>query len=140
MKKLLLIYFIFSALTVYAQQKLSYAYDNAGNRTSRTIILERQQAVKQRSTKAVSYEDLLADKEIKLYPNPVKVTLSVDINGYDRDLKGEYFLFDIQGKMILHKDLKAQSFQIDMSSYAVGSYLMRIVINGESTTWEIIKE
>ncbi|HBG41310.1 MAG TPA: hypothetical protein DDW85_07835, partial [Porphyromonadaceae bacterium] len=40
MKKLVVFFLVaLAALTVRAQQKLTYAYDAAGNRVSRTIVL-----------------------------------------------------------------------------------------------------
>jgi len=139
MRKFLILFFL-SAVSLSAQQKLSYVYDNAGNRKSRTIIIDPQQAARPLKNDSIYYQEVLANKEIKIYPNPVKTNLTVNISGYDQDLKGEYFLFDAQGKMILHDKLNTESFQINMSSYAVGNYIMRIVINEESTTWEILKK
>ncbi len=121
-------------------QKLSYAYDNAGNRVSKTIVFNSQQAAKTQKKDSVSFNEILANKEIKLYPNPVQTNLTVTINGFDKDVAGEYFFFDNQGKMILHNYLNNESFQVDMSSYATGNYIMRIVIDGESTTWKILKK
>lgn len=121
-------------------QKLSYAYDNAGNRISRTIVFNRQQAAKTQTKDSVSFNEILANKEIKLYPNPVQTNLTVTINGFDKDVAGEYFLFDNQGRMLLHSKMNAESFQLEMSSYTTGNYNLRIVINGESTTWKILKK
>jgi len=123
-----------------AAQSFSYAYDNAGNRISRTIILSQPLAAKQQNKDSVFYQEILSNKEIKLYPNPVKTTLSVFISGYDKNIKGEYSLFDIQGKAILYNTLKSESFEIDMSAYSTGNYIMRLVINDEATTWKIIKQ
>ena len=121
-------------------QSFRYAYDNAGNRVSRTIILSQPLAARQQNKDSVFYQELLSNKEIKLYPNPVKTTLSVFISGYDKNIKGEYYLFDIQGKTILYNMLKSESFEIDMSAYSTGNYIMRLVINDETTTWKIIKQ
>lgn len=126
-----------------AQQKLSYAYDNAGNRISRTIVLSGQQSmakVGQAHTDSVFFREVLGKKQIKLFPNPVKENLTIEITGYEENLKGEYFLFDIQGKTILHRMLDSGNFQIEMSTYAAGNYLMRLVINNEASIWRIIKK
>lgn len=138
MRKILILFFL-SSVALSAQQNLSYEYDNAGNRESRTILLSRQQAAKRPTRDSIIYHESLANKEIKLYPNPVKTSLRVNISGYDQKLKSEYLLIDAQGKILFHNMLNAGSFQIDMSSYVNGEYLLRIVIDGESTTWKIIK-
>ncbi len=123
-----------------AAQSFSYAYDNAGNRVSRTIILNQPQAVNKQINDSVYYQEVLANKAIRLYPNPVKSTLTITLSGYDKNIKGEFFLFDIQGKTISYNTLKSESFEIDMSGYSTGNYIMRLVINNETTTWKIIKQ
>ncbi|MBP1678054.1 MAG: hypothetical protein H6Q20_2613 [Bacteroidetes bacterium] len=121
-------------------QSINYAYDNAGNRVSRTLDVGPQQAAVRHDNDSVIYHEVLSNKEISLYPNPVKTNLTVNVKGYDSDVNGEYYIFDIQGKMMLHHKMNSESFQIDMSAYASGNYIMRIVLDGESTTWKVIKK
>ena len=127
-------------VNIQAQQKLSYAYDNAGNRVSRTLVVGAQQAAGRHDTDSVIYHEVLSNKEISLYPNPVKTNLTVHVKGYNPEANGEYYLFDMQGKMIQHHKMSVESFQIDMSAYAAGNYIMRIVLDGESSTWKVIKK
>ena len=74
MKKIILLTFILLvALTTKAQQQLSYVYDAAGNRISRTIVLGARSADATTSqTDSVFFEEMLAEKQIKIYPNPVE--------------------------------------------------------------------
>ena len=123
-----------------AAQSFSYAYDNAGNRVSRTLVVGTPQAAGRHDKDSVIYHEVLANKEISLYPNPVTTNLTVNVKGYNQDAGGEYYLFDMQGKVLLHNTMRIESFQIDMSAYAVGNYIMRIVLDGESTTWKVIKK
>ena len=121
-------------------QSFRYAYDNAGNRVSRTLVVGPQQAAGRHDKDSVIYHEVLANKEISLYPNPVTTNLTVNVKGYNQDAGGEYYLFDMQGKVLLHNTMRIESFQIDMSAYATGNYIMRIVLDGESTTWKVIKK
>ena len=121
-------------------QSFRYAYDNAGNRVSRTLVVGQPQGISRHDKDSVIYHEVLANKEISLYPNPVKTNLTVNVKGYNQDAGGEYYLFDMQGKVLLHNTMRIESFQIDMSAYAVGNYIMRIVLDGESTTWKVIKK
>lgn len=123
-----------------AAQRLSYAYDSAGNRVSRTIEFPPPQSVKRQAKDTVSYYEFIGNKEIKLYPNPVQSYLTVNIAGYENDLKGEYSLIDYQGKVLTNGKIESDNFQISMSNYPSGNYLLNLVINGESSIWKLIKK
>ena len=53
-------------------QSFRYAYDNAGNRVSRTLVVGPQQAAGRHDKDSVIYHEVLANKEISLYPNLVR--------------------------------------------------------------------
>lgn len=140
-KTFLIVCFLLSVLTNEAQ-KIVYEYDNAGNRISRTVVLPNTpQRAQEELTDTTFYKEAMGNKEITLYPNPVKSNLNVNISGYDEKSAGEYVLFDMQGKIILRSKIKVSAFQIDMSSYNSGNYIMRIIIDGEPPiTWKVIKQ
>ena len=68
MKRLIITTFLcMTSLFFMAQSRLTYAYDANGNRISRTIILNTNQAKKQFMPKdTVSYMDILDDGRILL--------------------------------------------------------------------------
>ena len=122
-------------------QKIVYEYDNAGNRISRTVVLPKApQRAQEELTDTTFYKEAIGNKEITLYPNPVKSDLHVSISGYEEGSTGECMLFDMQGKVLLKRRIDTSTFQVDMSSYKSGNYIMRIVIDGEPITWKIIKQ
>ena len=53
-------------------QSLRYAYDNAGNRVSRTLVVGPLQAAGRHDKDSVIYHEVLSNKEITLYPNLVR--------------------------------------------------------------------
>ena len=72
-----------------AQQSLSYAYDAAGNRISRTIILETRASMAMEEKKdSVFFEEMLAEKQLKIYPNPVEQQLNIAVDEYSSSLDG----------------------------------------------------
>jgi len=81
-------YLLFSFLLILssgmAQNMVSYAYDNAGNRISRKIVLmgSNPSHVK-KSADPVPVEDQLGDRKITVYPNPTRGALAVEITGGD---------------------------------------------------------
>ena len=53
-------------------QSLRYAYDNAVNPVSRTLVVGPLQAAGRHDKDSVIYHEVLANKEISLYPNLVR--------------------------------------------------------------------
>jgi len=141
MKRTLLFPFILlMALTVKAQQQLSYAYDAAGNRVSRTIVLGTRGAAAANPTDSVYFEELLADKQIKIYPNPVEFQLTIAIEGYETSMQGEFSLYSIAGNMLVRQHITSGLTYVDMSRYTRGTYILNIQLNGQPTSWKIIKQ
>jgi len=139
-KFLFTIFIALLSLTVKAQQQLSYAYDDAGNRKSRTIVLDTC------SAKAVTnqadlffLEEMLAKKQIKIYPNPVEFELTISITGYDSSLQGEYSLFNLDGSMLFRRKITGEITLVDMSLFSKGTYILNIQLKGQPTSWKIIK-
>ena len=66
--------FICMCFTAKAQQRLSYAYDAAGNRIGRSIVLQAQASKTLRKTTDSTFVyEMLAEKQLKIYPNPVNL-------------------------------------------------------------------
>lgn len=142
MKRVILFLFaLLLALTLKAQQKLSYVYDSAGNRVSRTIVLDPQAAsVMKNPVDSVFFEDTLNDKQIKIYPNPVETQMTIKVEGYTPSMQGEYSLYNITGVMVAKRRITGETTLVDMGRQARGIYILHIVLNGEPTAWRVIKK
>lgn len=73
---------------------------------------------------------------ITLYPNPVKGVLY--INGPRQQFSIQ--VIDMEGRIILHKNLLSGSQAIDVSGLNTGNYLLRVVGNPAVQTLKFIKE
>jgi len=62
-------------------QTISYAYDNAGNRISRTILLSTSPQGVKKAEDPVLVEYQIGERKITVYPNPTKGKLAVEITG-----------------------------------------------------------
>ena len=129
------------ALTAKAQQQLSYAYDAAGNRVSRTIVLDtRSTSVSVNESDSVFFEEMLAEKQIKIYPNPVESVLTLFVSDYTSSMEGEFSLFDMGGMMLARRRITAETTYVEMSRYSKGIYVLHIQLNGQPTSWKVIKK
>jgi len=131
------------AATNMVAQSVTYTYDKAGNRTARVISMNNSPAPpKGTEEKEVqpSFPDMIAKREVIIYPNPTKGLLTVEIKDYTAETKAEYRLTDMSGRTIIDRKAKSGNEILDLSRQVTGVYLLQISINGESVVWKIVKE
>ncbi len=77
--------------------------------------------------------------EASIYPNPVGSFVTIAF-GTAIDSEIQSILYDIQGRDILKMTLApTQSFQVDMSQLAAGTYILNIRVGSEDITTRLIK-
>ena len=139
MKKMLLtLLTVASTLSIHAQE-LSYAYDDAGNRVKREVVV-------QASKKSIGdyptacYSEVLANQSVNITVNPAMGKLSIEIPHCGTTDKCRIYLFTASGQKVLSKDPASSHTEFDTSPLQNGIYVLRISLNGKETTWKIIKK
>ena len=132
MKKI--ISFLFSILLIAGMlnaQQISFGYDAAGN--------QKTQNSKQAEDEAVVNEQL--DRyQLKIYPNPTKGMLAVEITGITDDVSSTVSIYSMQGLLVSEQNVTSTRIDFDLSSQPSGTYIMKVVIGTKNTMWTIIKE
>lgn len=118
--------------------KVLFSYDNAGNRVKREIVIEKKSAPS--NDGADCFSDMLSEKEIKIYPNPTEGLLNVEINGYYDSDECHISVYNMSGQQIHTIDVTSPVTEVDITTQSKGMYLLLIIINGEESTWKIIKK
>ena len=72
----------------------------------------------------------------KAYPNPVKDVLNLS---YTKEIS-KVSVHNLLGQEVLSKSVNAMQSQIDLSRLAVGTYLVRVTVDGLENTIKIVKE
>ncbi|MFA6401709.1 MAG: T9SS type A sorting domain-containing protein [Salinivirgaceae bacterium] len=137
------------------QNTYTYLYDDFGNRTSRTIGMNKSAAITPDSTETISgnynlegtkidgfekeYHDNVGDVALSIFPNPTAGLIKIEITNGDVT-SGEFILTDSKGAILQNSRSVQTSQEIDLSNYADGVYLMKIQINGKTTEWRIVKQ
>ena len=136
-----------------SQTKTTYYFssDDNGNRIKRSIIpLTSPRYAVYDSTKTKSsdtikeqpivYNDKIGKSEIKIYPNPTRAVLNIEVtNGVD-DANAIIGIYDQQGRLIEElRGLKTMN-TLDFKSKAPGMYIIRILSDGKRTEWKVLKE
>jgi|GEM_PF-3552463 len=87
--------------------------------------------------KTLSTKDFDLENSLKLYPNPSKDFVTVEINSADNT---KLKIFDINGQAVLLKELKNGSNTINISHFSVGVYMFEISNETGKTMKKVIKK
>ncbi|MDR0681309.1 MAG: hypothetical protein LBG15_05605, partial [Dysgonamonadaceae bacterium] len=106
MKKITLFFIVFLSWQVIAYSQtisINFDYDSAGNRIERIIRFSSSSSLRSEETGLAEEEvtlidDVVAKQEIKIYPNPTRGLLTVEIVNYTNDLNADFLLTDLSGK------------------------------------------
>jgi len=148
--KILFLLLFLSNIAFSQTNYYEYKYDEAGNRISRKYVdlkkklnLQEDSLLYNDSIVAKEdmegYKDAIGDKEIRIFPNPTKGKLRVEISNIE---DGDIIIlkvFDLQGREIYSNE-KLSNYDIDLSNYENGVYLLDIILNNEKSYWKIVKE
>ena len=77
-----------------------------------------------------SEQEAIADNDeadISVYPNPTNGIVNVELNPAFGSLASEIQLFDIYGRQLQVLTIKDERIQIDLTQYATGIYLVKLV-------------
>ena len=132
MKTLVTLFFATLACAASAQ-KVTYDYDNAGNRVSRAPYVGSADRQREPITAEVG------GSSVRIYPNPTEGRLSVEVSGLERVKAASVTVFTAQGQVIMRKDIASSPTDIDISGQVNGVYVMRVSIDGHNSSWKIIK-
>ena len=157
MKTILLIIFsvILSVGSLSSQTTtVKYTYDNSGNRTKRemvTIILPGAKGTEitenientenAEKEEQVSVEDKIGEFKVKVYPNPTRGILGIEvIDGSDKTTY-LYSVFNASGTKLFNGYFRDQGqHQVSMNHLAPGIYILKIVNTDKELKFKIIKE
>ena len=147
-KRIAVIFLLFVVLSMwaaadaYAQNKIKYTYDSAGNRLSRQkeIVVQTRGVLSDDEVEPSIYEEKLSETKVTIYPNPTRGMLKVDISGVEKFENARISLYDLTGKLLQQWAGISQSNTIDLSERTPGMYIMQVAYNGKISSWKIIKE
>ena len=137
----LLSFFLMSLFTVsvHADGLINYNYDEAGNRVSAVHVINLRQAETDSTGKVKPMIHELTSHRITVYPNPTDGNFSVEIGNPETIEQASITIYSMSGTIIYREDEPDAVNEIDITSSPDGMYLLIIRIDGESSTWKIIK-
>ncbi len=142
-KTQLLLLMLLFATAVLAQNRITYQYDNAGNRVSRAIVLASGPSMvkgKTATPDSVVVQERMGSREIKIYPNPTRGMLGVEIKGGDSNDKLRLQLFAANGSMLINAQATEGLNPVDLAQQPPGIYVLVIFAGNNRTEYKIVKE
>lgn len=141
MKKILLL-LLLSILTAFivstSAQTVEYNYDKSGNISSRKVITLKS-ATSESDQESVPKVLLDTDIEVKIYPNPTQGQLKIELSDYKDKEVLSFQLYDMNGRLLINTKKSEATNELDLSRFANGTYILRMVRNGKPSSWRIIK-
>lgn len=126
-------------VSVHADGIINYTYDGSGNRTSAERIINLRQAETDSTGKVKPMLHELISHRITIYPNPTDGNFSIEIGTPETIEQASITIYSMSGTIIYRNDEPDAINEIDITSSPDGMYLLIIRIDGESSTWKIIK-
>lgn len=119
----------------------SYEYDGAGNQTRRWRIVIMQKI--QQADSALFAAQPIVEVNTTVYPNPTKGLLKVQVGGESPNgTSGRISVrvISLAGVALINREEVSRVFDIDLSTYPPGVYLVIIGANDQTTRLRVVKE
>ena len=128
-----------SSLAFSQTTEVSYQYDASGNRIKRQTIIITPPVGNFNRDELIVEEELLEYK-ISIYPNPTQGELKVIISGDVDFEQSSLSVFSIKGELVYKKEPVEETNYINLLNQAPGMYVMRLLIEGKTESWKILKQ
>lgn len=76
--------------------------------------------------------------EVKVFPNPVKANLNVEITDNNETIALD--LFDVSGKLVLQKSITNDTSSLHMKNLPQGIYFLKVSSSKKTGTYKVVKE
>lgn len=131
---------LFSLTTDVFAQKMEYTYDATGNRIKKEIVLgEDDGDLGEGYRKKLVFEDVISEEIIKIYPNPTKGVLKIELP--DALLENSSIrLLNLTGNVIIEQNNMTKINELNITNEAKGNYILQLISNEEVSNWKIIKQ
>ena len=79
-------------------------------------------------------------KQIHIYPNPASNNLNVNLSQLKNLQNTSISIYDIQGKLLLHKNIQQPLTEINITQFAKGIYVVKVNSENENLQSKFIKD
>lgn len=133
-----------SSITLFCQT-VSFTYDNAGNRLSRTLDEEGGGGLKSLvksdtlEVEEETIEEEMINAETKIFPNPTHGNITIDFWPENTEVEYSLSVNNLSGYELINKRIFEGKNHLDLSKYPSGTYLITIYSKDKYSKWIILK-
>lgn len=136
--------FLSAVLAVFvamnAQNRVQFAYDQAGNRVKRELVITHNaRSAKKAATREEAYFEDLGERTVKISSNGSGIIKITVLHMHTED-KGNVEVYSLGGSEVLNRSLSSVETLVDISDKPKGVYILKVTLNGKVTTWKITKK
>lgn len=136
-RKLLFLLILFCVLCVHAQNKVSFEYDATGNRTKRTLVVATKSLMANEEPEVI--KEIIAKREVKIY-SAIEGQITIEISNIDGLKKGTITIYAFPlGNLVLTRQVKSMREDLDISNQRSGIYILVVDLDGEKTSYKLMK-
>ena len=150
---IILVAMMLLCVTMQAQQKFTYAYDEAGNRTKRELVSTMALMAAADSSEVENTLDLLNLKElqqddnlkrqdafkVQIYPNPSNGIYTIELPELQPNEHGTLQVYSVMGQIVQeYKNIRNLQV-VNIASAMPGYYLVKIVVGEKEVAKTLIK-
>lgn len=152
---LIVLLFLIPLRSLSQTTTIAYHYDNAGNLTEKVIILRgglKSTKISNNdknpllpidtvSSKEPIKDDSFQNQEVRIYPNPTKGIIEIELpnNSVDNS-QFQFTVLDMNGRIIIDKYKEPSRISLDLSDQPGGVYFLHIRNGNVVSKWKIIKQ
>lgn len=129
---------LMSCVSLNAQNKVCFAYDEAGNRVKRELVIARSRSPKKSSSKENVYYDELGGETVRISSNNTGTIIITVLRMQSAD-EGNVEVYTLGGEKVLSCSLSSETV-VDINDRSHGVYILKVTLNGLVTTWKITKK
>lgn len=136
--------FLSAVLAVFvamnAQNRVQFAYDQAGNRVKRELVITHNaRSAKKAATREEAYFEDLGERTVKISSNGSGIIKITVLHMHTED-EGNVAVYSLGGSEVLNLALSSVETLVDISDKPKGVYILKVTLNGKVTTWKITKK
>ena len=132
-------FFLFLSTVSIHADRILYTYDASGNRTysQKEVLFRGDGQIQEQDTMPRRHD--LGLRRITIYPNPTEGRLRVEITG-DGELDGASIaIYGATGSIVYYDNEVEAVNNIDITPCTNGIYLLIIRVDGETSSWKLVK-
>lgn len=118
-------------------QGIAFGYDASGNRITRSLSNNSNQAPRMLFMDEDSPET--TQQSVSVGPNPTTGILRIRLSRREETDNCHLLLSDLSGKTLIERDMETYETSLNLTPFPDGLYLLSVELNGVQQSYKIIK-